>query len=52
MMEEFQTANLKLSEFGNKDEVWWKAPIATRYKVNNDAAIFISNNSTRLGAII
>ena len=52
MLEEFQTANLKLSKVGNKDEVWWKALVALWYKVNSDAAIFTSNNSTGLGAII
>lgn len=52
MREEFQTANLTLSEVGNKDEVRWEAPVAPWYKVNSDAAIFTSNNSTGLGAII
>ena len=52
MREEFQTANLKLSEVRNKDEVQWEAPVAPWYKVNSDAAIFTSNNSTGLRAII
>lgn len=52
MLEEFQTANLKLSKVGNKDEVRWKALVALWYKVNSDVAIFTSNNSTGLGAII
>ena len=36
MLEEFQTANLKLSKVGNKDEVRWKALVALWYKVNSD----------------
>ena len=36
MLEEFQTANLKLSKVGNKDEVWWKALVSLWYKVNSD----------------
>ena len=52
MLEEFQTANLKLSKVENKDEVRWKALVALWYKVNSDVAIFTSNNSTGLGAII
>ena len=52
MLEEFQTANLKLSEVGNKDEVQWENPVAPWYKVNSDATILTSTSSTGLGAII
>lgn len=52
MLDEFQTANLKLFKARDMEEVRWEALTIPWYKVNSDATIFENNNSIRFGVII
>ena len=52
MLDEFQTANLKLSQTNPKEEVRWEPPSDLWYKINSDDVIFESTSSIGVGAII
>ena len=52
MLDEFQTANLKLSQTNAKEEVRLEPLGDLWYKINSDAAIFESTSSIEVGAII
>ena len=52
MLDEFQTANLKLSQTSPKEEVRLEPLGDLWYKINSDAAIFESTSSIGVGAII
>ena len=52
MPDEFQTANLKLSQTSPKEKERWEPPSDLWYKINSDDVIFESTSSTGVGAII
>ena len=52
LLDEFQIANLKLSQTMSKDEIQWALLDDLWYKVNVDATIFSSTNSIGIGTLI
>ena len=52
MLDEFQTANLKLSQSSRKEEIRWEPLGDPWFRINSDVAIFESTSSIKVGAII
>ena len=52
MLDEFQTANLKLSQSSRKEEIRWEPLCDPWFRINSDVAIFESTSSIKVGAII